>query len=271
MDELGNLQMHKIEDVLVDQVGFGERDDAARNAEQAADFEMLASLRLDGLVGGDDEQQQIDATCSGQHILDEALMPGDIDKAKIAEVREAQVDGNAAALFLFETIGINAGECADQRRLAVVDVSGGAHDDPSVERNGGDLLLRVYRPLMNMNERELIEAAVGAAYEVSNTLGCGFLEKVYERAMIRELTSRGLSVRGQVSYAVLSKGFCVGEYFADLVVENQLVIELKCVDRFSKEHLAQCLNYLKASGLESALLVNFQRPKVEWRRVVSRF
>jgi GxxExxY protein len=153
----------------------------------------------------------------------------------------------------------------------MVDVSGGSHDYPSVERNGGDLLLRVYRPLMNVNERELIEVAVGAAYEVSNTLGCGFLERVYERAMIRELAARGLSARGQVSYAVSYKGFCVGEYFADIVVENCLVVELKCVDRFSKEHLAQCLNYLKASGLKSALLVNFQRPKVEWRHVVSRF
>ena len=109
-----------------------------RNAEQAADFEMFARLRLDGLVGGDDEQQQIDAACSGQHILDEALMPGDIDKARrLREVREAQIDGNAAALFLFETIGIDAGEGADQRRLAVVDVSGGADD----ERH---LLIRVY-------------------------------------------------------------------------------------------------------------------------------
>jgi GxxExxY protein len=124
---------------------------------------------------------------------------------------------------------------------------------------------------MNMNERELIEVAVGAAYEVANTLGCGFLEKVYERAMIRELTSRGLAVKGQVSYAVTYKGESVGEYFADIVIENLLVVELKCADQFSKEHLAQCLNYLKASGLRSALLINFQHPKVEWRHVVSRF
>lgn len=123
---------------------------------------------------------------------------------------------------------------------------------------------------MNVNERELIEVAVGAAYEVANTLGCGFLEKVYERAMIRELMSRGLSVRGQVGYPISYQGACVGEYFADLVVEGKLVVELKCADRFSKEHLAQCLNYLKASGLKSALLINFQHPKVEWRHVISR-
>ena len=124
---------------------------------------------------------------------------------------------------------------------------------------------------MNVNERELIDVAVGAAYEVANTLGCGFLEKLYERAMIRELMSRGLSVKGQVPYPVSYRGFCIGEYFADIVVENRLVIELKCAERFSKEHLAQCLNYLKASGLRVCLLVNFQRPRVEYRRIVLNF
>ena len=67
------------------------------------------------------------------------------------------------------------------------------------------------------------------------------------------------------------KGCGVGEYFADIVIENLLVIELKCAEHFSKEHLAQCLNYLKASGLRSALLINFQHPEAEWRHVVSRF
>ena len=63
----------------------------------------------------------------------------------------------------------------------------------------------------------------------------------------------------------------IGEYFADLIVDGRLVVELKCVEQFGNEHLAQCLNYLKASGLRTALLINFQRPKVEWRRIVSRF
>jgi GxxExxY protein len=85
--------------------------------------------------------------------------------------------------------------------------------------------------------------------------------------MARELAGRGLSIRTQVSYPVSYKGHCVGEYCADMVVDGQLVIELKCVDKFGNEHLAQCLNYLKASGLSSALLVNFQHPKVEWRLV----
>ena len=60
----------------------------------------------------------------------------------------------------------------------------------------------------------------------------------------------------------------MGEYMADLVVEEKLIVELKCVDRFANEHLAQCINYLKASGLGVALLINFQRPKVEWKRVL---
>lgn len=67
------------------------------------------------------------------------------------------------------------------------------------------------------------------------------------------------------------KGFCVGEYFADIVVENSLAIELKCVDHLSKEHLAQCLNYLRASALPVCLLINFGRAKVEWQRVVFNF
>ena len=115
---------------------------------------------------------------------------------------------------------------------------------------------------------EMVRVVVGAAYEVSNTLGAGFLEKVYERALAREVAARGLSVCTQVSYPVLYKGQAVGEYFADLVVENQLLIELKCVEQFSNEHMARCINYLKASGLRLALLINFQKPKVEWKRIV---
>jgi GxxExxY protein len=186
-------------------------------------------------------------------------------------VRKAEVDGNAAPLFFLQTIRIDAGEGADQRRLAVVDVSGGAYD----ERNGGDLLLRVYRPRMNADEREftnkLFEDAVGASYEVANALGSGFLEKVYERALIRELVLRGHHVKAQASYSVRYKDTIVGQYFADLIVDGRLVVELKCADQLCKEHMAQCINYLKASGLQIALLVNFQRPKILWKRVVYNF
>jgi len=114
----------------------------------------------------------------------------------------------------------------------------------------------------------LLEAVVGAAYEVSNTLGAGFLERLYERALVNELSLRGISVRSQVVYPVSYKGRIVGEYMPDLVVEDGLIVELKCVDRFAPMHLAYCLSYLHASGLTLALLLNFQHPKVEWRRVI---
>lgn len=79
---------------------------------------------------------------------------------------------------------------------------------------------------------------------------------------------RGISATLQASFAVVYKGQSVGEYFADILVENELVIELKCVERLANEHTAQCLNYLRASGRRSCLLVNFQKPKVEWKRIV---
>ena len=99
-------------------------------------------------------------------------------------------------------------------------------------------------------------------------LGAGFLEKVYERALIHELALRGVSAKAQVSFPISYKGQYLGEYAADLVVGEKVIVELKCVDRFANEHLAQCINYLKASRLSVALLINFQKPKVEWKRVL---
>ena len=64
------------------------------------------------------------------------------------------------------------------------------------------------------------------------------------------------------------KDQCIGEYLADLVVEDSVIVELKCVDQFSNEHMAQCINYLKASNLRLALLINFQKPRVEWKRII---
>ena len=128
---------------------------------------------------------------------------------------------------------------------------------------------------MNTDERgfsdPLTEQVQGAVFEVSNTLGAGFLEKVYERALLRELALRGLRTAAQASFAVEYKGLPVGEYFADILVEDALVVELKCVERLANEHTAQCLNYLRASGRTVCLLVNFQKPKVEWKRIVQGF
>ena len=109
---------------------------------------------------------------------------------------------------------------------------------------------------------------MGAVFEVSNTLGAGFLEKVYERALLVELRIRGIKATGQTSLSVSYKGHTVGEYFVDILVEDVLVLELKCVERLANEHMAQCLNYLRASGRTICLLINFQKPKVEWKRIV---
>ena len=125
---------------------------------------------------------------------------------------------------------------------------------------------------LNRAERAALEAlaehVIGAAYEVSNVLGAGFLEKIYERALMEELSARGVRVKAQAPFPVTYKGKHIGTYSADLLVEDRLLVEVKCVDGFSNEHLAQCINYLKASGLHLALLINFRRPRVEWRRVV---
>jgi len=94
---------------------------------------------------------------------------------------------------------------------------------------------------------------------------------VYQRALQRELSLRGLPAAAEVSFAISYKGYSVGEYFADLLVEDLLVVELKCAERLANEHTAQCLNYLRASGRTLCLLVNFQKPKVKWKRIVHQF
>ncbi len=128
---------------------------------------------------------------------------------------------------------------------------------------------------MATNEREVLdrlaEIVVGAAYEVANTLGIGFAEKVYEKALIIELGLRGVAARGQAEIDVRYKGQSAGIYYPDILVDERLILEIKCVEEFCSGHVAQCLNYLKATGLHLALLINFKRPKVEWKRVVYNF
>jgi GxxExxY protein len=119
------------------------------------------------------------------------------------------------------------------------------------------------------NNAALTGKVIGAVFEVSNTLGAGFLEKVYERALMRELQLRGIRAQSQVPLTVSYKGQEVGQYIADLVVEDELIVELKCVKELATDHMAQCLNYLKASGRELCLLVNFQGNKAEYKRVVN--
>ncbi len=117
----------------------------------------------------------------------------------------------------------------------------------------------------------LTERILAAIFEISNTLGAGFLEKFYERALLHELTFRRIPATAQASFTVTYKGHLVGEYFADILVDNLVVIEVKCVHRLAPSHAAQGINYLRASGLRLCLLVNFQSPKVDWKRIMHGF
>ena len=116
-------------------------------------------------------------------------------------------------------------------------------------------------------ESSLSEAVIGSAFEVANVLGAGFLERVYHRALARELSLRGIRTDSHARFPVYYKGQHVGDYLPDLVADDRLIVEVTCVDRFAGEHAAQCINYLKASGLHLALLINFQRPHLEWKRI----
>lgn len=117
-------------------------------------------------------------------------------------------------------------------------------------------------------EKELVYAITGCVYEVYRELGHGFLEKVYKNALRQELVAQGFAVQNQVPLMVTYKGETVGEYFADLIVDDRVVIELKAQDKVHKAHEAQILNYLKASGKKVGLLVNFAYPKATVKRFV---
>lgn len=107
----------------------------------------------------------------------------------------------------------------------------------------------------------------GCAFKVQNTLGCGFLEKVYENALAWEIAQAGLAIRQQVPYFIRYGPIVAGEYVADLVVDDAVVVEIKACAALSSVHKAQAINYLKASGLKGGLLINFGNPRLEIRRV----
>ena len=117
----------------------------------------------------------------------------------------------------------------------------------------------------------LTESIIGAIFEVANILGPGFLETVYHRALLNELNLRGIRAASEVPLPVFYKEQSVGKFLADILVEDIIILELKCVESLRDEHTAQCINYLRASRLKLCLLINFQKPKVEWRRIVLNF
>lgn len=118
-----------------------------------------------------------------------------------------------------------------------------------------------------MLHQELTSTIINAFYKVYNQLGYGFLEKVYENALIFELERRGVHVQQQVPINVQYEGQTVGEYFADILVEGKVIIELKAAERISEAHNAQLINYLKATGIEVGLILNFG-PKPTFERKV---
>lgn len=117
--------------------------------------------------------------------------------------------------------------------------------------------------------QELTSVIINSAIEVQSVLGIGFLEKVYENALIVELINKDLKVEQQKNMKVYYKGFEVGNYVADIIVENTVVLELKSVKNLDPVFNVQLLNYIKALNLELGLLINFGNPKLEVKRIIN--
>lgn len=121
-----------------------------------------------------------------------------------------------------------------------------------------------------MDIDELIKKVIGAAYRVHNNLGAGFLESVYEKAMLIELKKYGLKVKRQNKMSVIYEGEVIGDFYADILVESRLILELKTVEKFSKAHDRQLINYLVATDVDDGLLINFGE-SVQVRRKYKRY
>ena len=119
-----------------------------------------------------------------------------------------------------------------------------------------------------MYEKELTYKIRGAIFEVYRTLGAGFLEKVYHQALVRELTLQGLEVKTELALPVYYKKALVGEYRADLIVQDSVLVEIKAQKNLSPAAEAQIINYLKTTGIKVGLLVNFTYPKATVKRIV---
>ncbi|MCE5341116.1 MAG: GxxExxY protein [Planctomycetaceae bacterium] len=116
--------------------------------------------------------------------------------------------------------------------------------------------------------KDLSYKITGLALEVHNELGCGFLEKVYENAMMMLLGSEKILAKQQAPVNVYFQERVVGEYFADILVDNKIILELKAVDAITNIHAAQVLNYLRATGIKLGIILNFGNPKFTFKRLV---
>lgn len=138
--------------------------------------------------------------------------------------------------------------------------------------NPAAVLSSVLLPGLNMSDNELnklTEQIIGCAFRVSNVLGSGFLEKVYENALAHEIRKSGLMVAQQHPISVRYDGIIVGDFFADLLVQNVVIVELKATKSLDESSLAQCLNYLKATATPVSLLLNFGTSKVDVKRIIA--
>ena len=123
---------------------------------------------------------------------------------------------------------------------------------------------------MSQRHYSLTGTIIGCAFQVSNELGAGFLESVYEKAMLVALRDEGIAAVSQKPMEVTFRGQTVGTFFADLLVEDKVIVELKAAKAIASEHQAQIINYLNATGIEVGLLVNFGNPKLEYKRFTRR-
>ena len=117
-----------------------------------------------------------------------------------------------------------------------------------------------------LKHEAITKSVIGCAFEVINELGAGFLESVYEKALLLALGQKGLSAVSQYPAKVVFRGECVGDFYADIFVEGKVIVELKAVKALAPEHQAQIINYLNATGIEVGLLINFGNPKLEYKR-----
>jgi GxxExxY protein len=124
---------------------------------------------------------------------------------------------------------------------------------------------------MPMLNEEISAKILAACFEVSNELGAGFLESVYQNALMIALQEKGLNAQREYPLAVIFRSQNIGQFYADILVENKIILELKAVSALTEIHKAQLLNYIKATGLETGLLINFGNPKLEYRRFDNRF
>jgi GxxExxY protein len=122
----------------------------------------------------------------------------------------------------------------------------------------------------NLPYSELTGSVLNCSFEVMKELGPGFQERIYKNALFITLKQKGLQVETEQPFEVTYRGIVIGRYSADLVVEKTVIVELKCCESLVREHQAQLFNYLKVSRLPVGLLINFQRRKLEYKRLHGR-